>query len=298
MDVLFLFNVLIGIASLIYLFLHRRFQYWKNRNVPYIEPEFFFGNSRGIAKQYNSSEFTRRMYMKLKSAGPIAGIYIYIRRQAMIINLDLVKQILVKDFHIFTNRGNYSNEKDDPISANLVAIEDDAWRNLRHKITPTFTSGKLKFMFGTVADIADKLVDVIQKESASTGQLDVKDVLSRFTTDVIGSTAFGIDCNSLEDKTTKFYEMGLKAFTNFNFFKRSFVMSYPNLARKLHIKTSNKEIREFYIDVVRNTIKYREDNPELQRNDFMNLMMKLKEADALTFNQIAAQSVVFFLAGR
>lgn len=298
MDVLFLINVFAGIAALVYLFLHRRFQYWKNRKVPYIEPEFFYGNSRGITTKYNSSEFMKRMYLQLKSAGPISGIYIYIRTQAMVTNLDLVKQILVKDFNIFTNRGNYSNEKDDPITAHLVAIEDDAWRNLRHKITPTFTSGKLKFMFGTVTDIADKLIEVIQNETISTGQLEIKDVMSRFTTDVIGSTAFGIDCNSLEDPTTKFYEMGLKSFSSFNFFKRSFLMTYPNLGRKLHIKSSNKEVREFYIDVVRRTLKYREENPDLQRNDFMHLMTKLKGAEALTFNQIAAQSVVFFLAGK
>lgn len=297
MAFLFLINFFLGIASLIYLFLYRKFNYWKNRNVPYIQPEFLYGNSRGINKEYNSFDFVRKMYSQLKSSGPVSGIYIYIRTIAFITDLDLVKSILVKDFNVFPNRGTYSNEKDDPLSAHLVNIEDDAWRNLRHKITPTFTSGKLKMMFGTVVETADKLIETITKETEATGQLEIKDIMSRFTTDVIGSTAFGIDCNSLGDKSTEFYQMGLKSFSSFNFLKRAFLTTYGDLGRKLHIKTTNKEVGDFYTDVVRRTIKYREDNPEVQRSDFLNLLIKLKGSDALTFHQIVAQSVVFFLAG-
>jgi cytochrome P450 family 6 len=172
-----------------------------------------------------------------------------------------------------------------------VNLEDDPWRSLRQKLTPTFTSGKIKMMFETISVIGDKLVNTIEKETVSTGQLEVKDVLSRFTTDVIGSTAFGIECNSLEDKTTKFYEMGLKAFSSFNFLKRAFLQTYSGLARKLHMTSTNKEVGDFYIGVVRETLNHRKENPQVQRNDFMNLLINLKDSGVLTFNQIAAQSV-------
>lgn len=300
MEFLTIINILLGVAGLIYWFIHWKLQYWKNRNVPHIEPEFPYGNSRGISKDYSPNEFVKNMYLKLKSkgVGPIAGVYIYIQPQAYVMDLDLIKQILVKEFNIFTNRGIYHNEADDPLSANLAAVEDDAWRSLRQKISPTFTSGKLKVMFGTIAEISDKLIRTIEKETKSSGQLEVKDVLSRFTTDVIGSVAFGIECNSLEDPSTQFYKMGLKAFSSINFLKRTFLAVYGNLGKKLHMKTTNKEVGDFYFDVVGKTVKHREDNPQLQRNDFLNLLVKLKGPDALTFNQIAAQSVVFFNAGK
>lgn len=294
-------TILLGAAASIYWFVHRKLQYWKNRNVPHIEPEFFYGNSRGIGKKFSVNEFVQRMYFKFKSMGygPVAGCYMFIQRQAYIMDLDLIKQILVKDFNIFTNRGIYHNEKDDPLSANLAAVEDDEWRGLRQKISPSFTSGKLKMMFESILDISDKLIEIMDKESAeSTGQLEVKTVLSRFTTDVIGSTAFGLNCNSLEDPGTKFYQMGLKAFSSVNFIKRTFLTVYANLGKKLHMTTTNKEVGDFYFDVVGKTVKYREENPQLQRNDFLNLLVKQKGPDALTFNQIAAQSVVFFNAGK
>lgn len=139
-------SILLGVAATIYWFIRQKLQYWKNRNVPHIEPEFPYGNARGISKKYSSNEFVQRMYLKLKSmnVGPVAGVYIYVHRQAYLMDLDLIKQVLVRDFNIFTNRGIYHNEKDDPLSANLAAVEDETWRSLRQKISPTFTSGKLK----------------------------------------------------------------------------------------------------------------------------------------------------------
>lgn len=293
MDILFSVNAVLGILSLVYLFLLKKTQYWEKRNVPFVKPELFYGNARGVSKKFHSSKFTQNMYIKLKPLGPIGGVYMYTRTTALVTDLDLMKSILVKDFNVFTNRGSYFNEKDDPLSAHLVNLEDDPWRNLRHKLSPTFTSGKIKMMFETISEIADRLIVTIEKETKATGQLEVKDVLSRFTTDVIGSTSFGIECNSLEDKTTKFYEIGLKAFSSFNFFKRAFLQTYRDLARKLHMTSTNKEVGDFYIGVVRETLEYRKKNPQIQRNDFMNLLINLKDSGVLTFNQIAAQSVSF-----
>jgi cytochrome P450 family 6 len=291
MDLLFLVNLLFGILSLIFLYLTKKNQYWEKKNVPFVKPKLFYGNAKGVGKEFHGSELLRRLYVKLKPLGPIGGIFLYTRTSALITNLDLVKTIMVKDFNTFMNRGSYSNEKDDPLSAHLVNLEDDPWRNLRQKLTPTFTSGKIKMMFSTITEKADKLISTIEKETKSTGELEVKDVLSRFTTDVIGSTAFGIECNSLEDKSTKFYQIGLKAFSSFNFFKRAFLQNYRGLARKLHLTSSNKEIGDFYIGVVKETMNYRKENPQIQRNDFMNLLINLKDSGMLTFNQIAAQSV-------
>lgn len=297
MELLTVLNVVCAIITMIYIFLRLRVHYWKMRKVPYIHPELIFGNSRGLGKKYHLSEFMKTMYLKLKPLGPIGGAYIYIRTVAIVTDLDLIKTIMVKDFNIFNNRGMYYNEKDDPLSAHLINIEDDAWRLLRQKLTPTFTSGKIKMMFKTIAVVADRLVSTLEKETAESGQLEVKGILSRFATDVIGSAAFGIECNSLKDKSTAFYQNGLKAFANFNFLKRILLMMNRDLGRKLHIKTTINETRDFYMDVVRSTIKYREDNPQVQRNDFMNLLIKLRDSGELTFEQIAAQSVVFFLAG-
>jgi cytochrome P450 family 6 len=192
--------------------------------------------------------------------------------------------------------------KDDPISAHIFNLENDPWRLLRQKLSPTFTSGKLKMMFGTISDVADKLLTVIDKQIEATGQLEVKDTLARFTTDVIGTTAFGIDCNSLEDKNSKFYEMGTKIFsppTSFfiSFFKRIMRATFKDLSLKLRLKSLPEDIAAFYMGITKKTVEYREKNPQENRQDFMNLLVQLKKQEVVTVEQIAAQSFIFFLAG-
>lgn len=292
---------LVGLSSIIYVFLNRKLKYWKNNNVPYVEPEFFYGNSRGISKDFHPGEFWREMYKKLKHQGPIGGAYMFVKPFAIITDLDLLKQIMIKDFSVFSNRVAYFNEEDDPLSAHVINLEGEPWKNMRNKISPTFSSSKLKMMFEALTDISDKLVAVIQNETANKAPVEVGDILSRFVTDVLGSTEFGIDCNSLQDKHSKFYEMALKDFASFSFLKRMLLGTFRDVGRRLHLSTTDKEIVEFYTDVLEKTIRYRKENPQVKREDLMSLFIKLKNSsgtDALNFHQIAAQTYVFSVAGK
>jgi cytochrome P450 family 6 len=73
-----------------------------------------------------------------------------------------------------------------------------------------------------------------------------------------------------------------------NLIKRVLMSRNRELARKLHMKQIPEDISNFYMGVVRDTIKYREEN-KVERNDFMDLLIKMKNSkgdDALTFNQV------------
>ena len=291
-----LFLVTLTAAWLLY---KRTYYYWKDLGVPQFSFTFPHGNSKGLGKDFHLSQFLVEYYQKTKKIGSkFSGIYTFNRPVLLVADLDLAKAILVKDFTIFPNRGVYYNEKDDPISAHLFSLEDDPWRNLRQKLSPTFTSGKLKSMFGIISDICDKLIKVVDKQVEATGQLEAKDTLARFTTDVIGSSAFGIDCNSLEDKDSKFYEIGTKLFVApAPMWQRLMKTTFKNVSRKLRIKAIPEDVSDFYMGMTKETVEYREKNPHENRQDFMNMLVQMKKANQVTVEQIAAQSFVFFLAG-
>jgi cytochrome P450 family 6 len=94
------------------------------------------------------------------------------------------------------------------IAAILPHLTGAEWRNIRVRMTPTFTSGKMKLMFKTVLDTAHLLDKFLDKRAERSEVIEVKEVMARFTTDVIGSCAFGIDVNSLDNPDSEFFKMG------------------------------------------------------------------------------------------
>lgn len=179
---------------------------------------------------------------------------------------------------------------------------------MRAKLSPTFTSVKTKMMFGTVQDICLEMIDYMEKQG-TTFEIEMKEILARFTTDVIGNVAFGLEMNSMKDPNSMFRKMGRKVFdmSPLKMMKFMLIMSFKSLAKKLNLMISDKEVSDFFLSSIRETVEYREKN-NIKRNDFLSLLLEIKNhgkisddigeaVGKLTFEELAAQSFVFFLAG-
>jgi cytochrome P450 family 6 len=299
---------IVTLIASIYAFFKHKFNYWKDLGVPYIQPRIPFGNIQGFKRKLHSSQIFPKFYAELKAQSQVGfgGIYFFTSPVVFPTDLKFIKNIFVKDFQYFHDRGFYYNEKDDPLSAHLLALEGDKWKFLREKLTPTFTSGKLKLMFPNILEVAIRLNEVVEKLIDDNQEIEMKALLARFTTDIIGSCAFGIDCNCLHNQDAEFSKMGMKAFLPRNSpITQVIGLTFPNFAKKLRIKTTRDDVSDFFLKVVADVVKYREEN-SVQRNDFMSLLLQLKntgsldgksEEQKLTFEQIAAEAFVFFLAG-
>lgn len=149
-SVILVFVFLISLASIWFTLFRPRntLSYWKKINVPHIEPKIPYGNLEGVGEQFHVTYVIKNIYDKFKGTGAkLCGVYFYMRPIAIILDLDLIKNILVKDFANFTDRGLYSNPRDDPLSSNLSTVDGEEWKNLRKKLTPAFSSGKMKVNF-------------------------------------------------------------------------------------------------------------------------------------------------------
>lgn len=308
-------TLLILLPLVLYIYYKRKHSYWLNRNVPFLEPSIPFGNLGAfVLRKTSIMRLLRDFYFECKLKGhKYTGIYLYARKALFISDPRLIKQILTTDFHYFHDRDIYYDEKNDPVTANLISLTGQKWKNLRAKISPTFTSGKLKTMFHTIFHCAEELSSVFHKYT--NGPVEIKDLLTRFTTDVIGSCAFGIECNSLKDPNTEFRKYGKKVTRQgvTDVIKLVIYKNFPRLAKFMKLRVISADVSNFFIDVVKQTIDHREQN-SVVRNDFMQLLIQLKnngqlEDDdnlkisknlsdfKLSFNEIAAQSFIFFLAG-
>ncbi|KRT86689.1 cytochrome P450, partial [Oryctes borbonicus] len=295
------------VSSFICLYIYAKwaFKYWERKNVPYLTPTFPGGNLElPWAIKKGIHETMADIYREIKGKGhKYAGIFASFRPTFVPVDLEVVKHIMIKDFQYFVNRGVYYNERTDPMSAHLFSIEGDKWRSLRTRLSPTFTSGKMKYMFQMVMDCANGLEQEIKKLCSEKQPVNVKEIGALFTTNVIGTCAFGLDCNSFENPnnefrthTRKFFDGGLERVI------RNFVtLSFPKLCKKLGVIVFPKDTTKFYTDVMRNIIDSREKN-DVKRNDFVQLLLNIKNGintngNTFTFEEIAAQAFVFFLAG-
>jgi len=86
--------------------------------------------------------------------------------------------------------------------------------------------------------------------------------MARYTTDVIGTCAFGTECNSLKDPKAEFREVGRRLFQNNNrsIRWRVFKMTYHSSLAKLGlpVRVFHPDITDFFIRIVRETVELRE----------------------------------------
>lgn len=301
-----LLAVFISLALIFYTFFQKNsFNYWQSRNIPCLKPKAPFGNLEGVGEKYHVSFVIKKIYDEFKGRGfKLCGAYFFTRPIAIILDPDLAKDILVKDFNSFVDRNLYYNKKDDPLGANLGTLDGLDWKKLRSKLTPAFTSGKLKFMFPTIVKVSERLCDCLREAAGNEEYLEMKDFLTRFSADVVGSCAFGIECNSLKDPNSEFITMGRLALEKPRHSTRflALITSFPKIARMFCIKNVRDDVSNFFMKVVRETIECR-DKTNITCNDFMEILLNLRNsnsednADGITFSEIAAQTYTFFVNG-
>jgi cytochrome P450 family 6 len=196
---------------------------------------------------------------------------------------ELIKEILVKEFNTFYNRNAHTNHEKDPLSQNLFLLKGELWRLLRLKLSPVFTSFRLKQMFPLINTCGKQLRQYIER---SDKQIEVKETAGKYATDVITTCAFGIESNSLMNPNAEFREFGRKIF-EFSVYRSFEFMSafmLPLVVKLMGITFFSTETTKFMRKTIWETIQEREEK-KIERHDFLQLLIKLKNGEDLTTNE-------------
>ncbi|XP_012056174.1 PREDICTED: cytochrome P450 6A1-like [Atta cephalotes] len=302
------FEILCGIAAVvlaIYYFLTSTFDFWKSRGVPGPRPIPGLGNFKDVmlTKKF-AGDFVKEIYNTYKNE-PLIGIFARKTPILIVKDLDLIKNILIKDFSNFADRGLPSFKKAEPLSQHLFTLESKRWRPLRMRLSPVFTSGKLKEMFSLISECADHLILYMEKIASRNEPVECRELMAKYATDVIGTCAFGIEMNALSNEDSEFRKMGRKIFipTWTNVLRLRMRESFPRLYEMLGYILPQTEITKFFTRIIMETMNYREMN-NITRNDFIDMLRELKKHPDklgdnfdLTDGLITAQAFVFFVAG-
>ena len=303
----FLLYFVLPVIAGVYLFLKKKYSYFEELEIPHLKPSWLFGSLKDFRTKH-MADVMREIYQACKRKDVVAGFYSFFSPTLVITDLDLVKLILVKDFNNFTDRGLYVNEEDDPLTGNLFLTAGEKWRFLRSKLSPVFTSGKIKMMYNTISDKGENFVSAIERASKS-GSVEMKEISNRFAIDVVSSCAFGMEANTLNSEHPELVSIFKQVFNDGGpgMLYIFFLFAFPKFSKFLHLRQFNKKISEYFYDIIGGSISYREQN-KVNRNDFLNMLVELKnkgsidgeistETRKLTLDECVAQAFIFFFAG-
>lgn len=315
---MFFIIAVVVLSGFLYLFNKHKHSFWINRGFVQLEPKFFIGDLGPMITQKKSiGEFFHSIYVKYKQHKAI-GIYMALQPVVVVNDPILLQHIMIRDFSSFHDRPVPFDLEHDALQNHLFNIPGKKWRDLRVKLSPTFTSGKLKGMFSVIKDCGNVLQEYLVKNVENgTDVFEFRELFARLNTSIISSVAFGIENDCVNEPDHIFRRMGAK---NFEVNKRAILRNMvaffaPQLFKFLRFKITDPEVEKFVYTVVKQTMEYREKN-NVERNDFMQLLIQLKnkgyvtadkddsaadKADQnmqkLSFDDLAANVFVFFQAG-
>ncbi|XP_058830801.1 probable cytochrome P450 6d4 [Topomyia yanbarensis] len=301
-------------APVVYLLLLHHFSYWKRHGIAQLGPSFVFGDvGQFIRQQHCIGVMCSKLYEISKNL-PYVGIYVSFRPGMLINDPQMIKDITVRDFEHFHDRGLHVNEEKDPLSCHLFALGGEKWKHHRSKLSPTFTSGRLKEMLPIMMDVGKVLQKHIEKRAAVEKVIDMREVMARYTTDIIASVGFGIKIDSINNHEDIFRQMGTRVFSTSlkNSLRLASTFFTPKLNSVLGFKFIDQEVEDFMINVVKDTLEHRESNNVI-RKDMMQLLLQLRNLGTvsiderwdigvpnshkqLSLEQVTAHAFVFFTA--
>lgn len=292
----------------IYYYLFKPLSYWKKRGVLGPDPLPFFGNLKESALRRKHVGLAYKEIYNDYPGEKYVGILRMTSPTLIIRDLDIVKHILIKDFEAFPYRGfDFSNEG---LGDNLFHANYDTWKAIKHKMTPYFTSEKLKSTMYLLTERGDKFVDYLESICLKQKNQEVIELFQKYTIATIMAFAFGIEVETIYDNFETFKEIDK------SFFKSSYWneldLLFPGIMLKTNSSLFNKLVNRFCYEVVEAVNCQRNGKPS-PKNDLMDLMLALKiegEAKSLKRNNdddqvclkvtdhvIAGQVFVFFAAG-
>ncbi|XP_069132180.1 cytochrome P450 3A8-like [Argopecten irradians] len=257
--------------------------------------------------------------------GKVWGFYGGLTPQTLVVgDKDMLRQILVKDFSNFPDRVVFKGFNGD-LETSLNHLTGDDWKHVRNKITPVFSSGKLRKMFQMVDHASDTLVESLRKRlKEGEGMTDMMEVYGGFTMDVICSTAFGIQVDSQKNPNDEFV-VNARKFMNLNFSSPIililiFLPRLGFLMPLLGLSFADKGVQAFFRKVTIKLLNERVAGNK-EKADFLQLMKNIqenKDDDAkedgsepfrgnklpsswsrkdITFDEILGNAEIFFFGG-
>ncbi|XP_026223406.1 cytochrome P450 3A40-like [Anabas testudineus] len=293
------------IITLIAVYAYAPYGFFKKIGIHGPKPMPFIGTFLG--NRQGPHFFDTDCYQKY---GKVWGLYDGRQPVLAVMDTAMIRTILVKEFYsVFTNRRDLG--LNGPLHDSIFVVEDEEWKRIRNVLSPSFTSGRLKEMYTIMLQHSSNLFKSLQKKLEDDEVIDTKAAFAPYSMDVVASTAFSVDIDSINHPADPFLA-NIKKFAKFDFFNPLLVLVvlFPFLGPvfdMMNLSFFPADVLNFFLNFLKTIKSDRNKNEPKKRVDFMQLMVDSQFSEnhkndtgskkGLSDNEILSQAMIFIFAG-
>jgi thromboxane-A synthase len=265
----------------------KKLKVFEELSIPGPKPNIFCGNLWDI---YTKNPLVAINEWKQKY-GRIFGYYFGFKPILVVTDLELLKHVMVKDFHNFIDRGllfTIKNRKDDPkkriapLNYHVGNATGNRWKELRSILTPGFTTRKMKLMTPLMNEAIDVFISKLKEKSTSNQTFDILPYYQALAVDIIGRCVFGVEIDSQEDINSELLKSSRVIFSNkMQSLILMISLSLPEFGNVAHLtvriaqffKNKGKDVMAELMAKSKMAIEMRKNNPSSKRPDLLQMML-------------------------
>ncbi|XP_003380197.1 putative thromboxane-A synthase [Trichinella spiralis] len=253
------------------------------------KPNLLFGNVlEFIDPNVKWEEDQSVLFKKLKRQyGDVYGIYLGPQLNVVVTDLDVARDILIKNFSCFTDRSNIAILEKKPMSECLFNLRQQEWKDIRSTVVHTFSNRIMREVMHMASSCLPKIMkflDGLDSYAASGTAFDIYKFHIVLTVDVIAQCAFALDLDLNESQNRQFLDNCRQLFDGYDFNESWLILIFPEMIWFLKPFVSFTKFSKAEQRIV---------------NDLREVLLRKKhlKGTPLTDDAIVANAMVFLLAG-
>ncbi|KAK8401401.1 hypothetical protein O3P69_002877 [Scylla paramamosain] len=154
--------LVVSCCLLVLRYLRQRHKYWQQRGVPCPPAPLLVGHTlsrMGLTRPF--TEFFDELYYDYNGRD-LCGFYDFLKPSLFVGNPQLIKNILVQDFHNFADRRTFDLAKVSPVANDMLTnARGSHWRRVRSAVSPAFTKTRTRRLYPLLLQRAKHLIRMV-----------------------------------------------------------------------------------------------------------------------------------------
>lgn len=268
---MFLFIALTLLFCVAYQLVIRYWYYFSDRNVKFVRGIPLLGSAYKSVLGIEPAAISYRRCYEHFPKDKFVGIYSFGGQPSYLIrDPDLIKQLLITDSDYFTD-----HKLCDDHFAHTFGTQRSKWSE--STFGPAFLSSALYKLHSLMIKSSEEFIEALKETDKTAKIFDSRDLFSRYANDVIASTHFGIEMNSMRDVDNEFFKAGyaLSEHRYVDGLKMLASLNFPSLVKLLEIHSIDEKEAHFLQKTVKENVEARKSH-DVCRNDMIDLLFKAR----------------------